>query len=213
MSNDNRNLILAVVLSLVVMLGWQYFVAGPQMKAHLPHPQTAAQAPAPGAPQQSAGAAHLSRDQALERSGARIHIDTPSVDGSLLLKGARFDDLRLKKYRETVAPKSPEIVLFSPRGSAFTYSADFAFVAQTGAKIPVPGADTVWTQVGQGALAPVHPVTLTWDNGRGLVFTRTITVDDKFLFTVDDRIGNRTGAKAVLYPYATVARDGVPTSQ
>jgi YidC/Oxa1 family membrane protein insertase len=213
MSNDNRNLILAVVLSLVVMLGWQYFVAGPQMKAHPPHPQTAVQAPAPGAPQQGAGAAHLDRAQALERSGARIHIDTPSVDGSLLLKGARFDDLRLKKYRETVDPKSPEIVLFSPRGSAFPYYADFGFVAQTGAKVPVPGADTVWTQTGQGALLPGHPVTLSWDNGHGLIFTRTIAVDDKFLFTVDDKVQNKTGAKAVLYPYATVARDGVPVSQ
>ncbi|HWA91189.1 MAG TPA: membrane protein insertase YidC [Rhizomicrobium sp.] len=217
MSNDNRNLILAVALSLVVMLGWQYFVAGPQMKqqqareAATHHQKSETPQAPPGAPQQAAGPAHLSRGQALERQGARIKIDTPSVDGSLLLKGARFDDLRLKNYRETVDPKSPEIVLLSPRGSAFPYYADFGFVSQ--AKVPMPTADTVWTQEGTGALTPNHPVTLSWDNGHGLVFTRTITVDDKFLFTVEDKVANKSGAKAVLYPYATVARDGVPTSQ
>jgi len=214
--NDNRNLILAVVLSLFVMLGWQYFVAAPQMKQQqaretAAHVHAKPEAP-PGAPQPGAVPAHLSRAEALERAGRRIRIDTPSVDGSLLLKGARFDDLRLKNYRESVDPKSPEIVLLSPRGGAYPYYATFGFVAQRGAKTPTPDDNTVWTQEGDGALAPGHPVTLRWDNGKGLIFTRTISVDDKFMFTVADRVANTGAARAVLYPYATVARDGVPSS-
>ncbi|MEI9929719.1 MAG: membrane protein insertase YidC [Rhizomicrobium sp.] len=124
--SENRNLILAMVLSLAVYLGWTYFVTGPQMKAEQAKRDHAAEQlkiaqgkAAPGAPQAAATLAHLSRGDALKRSGARIAIQTPSLDGSLLLKGARLDDLRLKNYRDTVDPKSPEIVLFSPEGSDF----------------------------------------------------------------------------------------------
>src|SRR4051812_2569440 len=122
--NENRNLVLAMVLSLAVYLGWTYFVSGPQMKAEQAKRAHAAEvakgpsgAAAPGAPQANSAPLHLSRGDSLKRGGARIAIQTPSLDGSLLLKGAKLDDLRLKNYRETVDPKSPEIVLFSPEGS------------------------------------------------------------------------------------------------
>jgi YidC/Oxa1 family membrane protein insertase len=213
--NDNKNLILAMVLSLAVYLGWTYFVTGPQMKAEQAKKAHAAEqvkgggvAPtAPGNPQASTQPAHLSRGDALKRGGARIAIQTPSVDGSLLLKGARFDDLKLKNYRDTVDPKSPEIVLFSPQGSEFPYYAQFGFVAQD-KKVPVPTDQTIWKQTGSGALAPNHPITLEWDNGKGLVFTRKIAVDDKFMFTVTDSVANKSNTKAALYPYAYVVRDG-----
>src|ERR1700743_323021 len=101
--NENRNLILAMVLSLAVYLGWTYFVTGPQMKAEQAKKADAAEvakgqagAGAPGTPQASATLAHLSRGDALKRGGTRIAIQTPSLDGSLLLKGARLGDLRLK---------------------------------------------------------------------------------------------------------------------
>ena len=217
--NDNRNLILAMVLSLAVYLGWTYFVTGPQMKAEQAKKAHAAEqmkpgaAPAaPGAPKANSTPAHLSRGQALERGGARIAIETPSVDGTLLLKGARFDDLRLKNYRETVDKKSPEIVLFSPEGTAYPYYAQFGFVGQD-KTLAVPTSATQWKQVGSGALhAGPSPVTLTWDNGQGLVFTRVIAVDDKFMFTVTDSVANTSNAKTTLYPYAYVLRDGVPPS-
>ena len=217
--NDNRNLILAMVLSLAVYLGWSYFVTGPQMKAEQAKKEHAAAqmkpgtAPAaPGAPQASATPAHLSRGDALKRGGARIAIQTPSVDGSLLLKGARFDDLKLRNYRETVDPKSPEIVLFSPQGSEFPYYAQFGFVAQD-KKVTVPTDQTIWKQIDSGVLTPHSPVTLQWDNGHGLLFTRKIAVDDKFMFTVTDSVTNKSNAKTTLYPYAYVARDGVPKTQ
>jgi YidC/Oxa1 family membrane protein insertase len=215
--NENRNLILAMVLSLAVYLGWSYFVTGPQMKAEQAkqtHAVAQAKHEAPKAPAatQHASAKALSRGQALARGGARISIQTPSLDGSLLLKGARLDDLKLKNYRETVDPKSPEIVLFSPERSAYPYYAQIGFVAAD-AKTGVPDASTPWKQVTPGALTPGHPVTLSWDNGHGLVFTRKIAVDDKFMFTVTDEVANRSNAQATLYPYAYVARDGVPQSQ
>ncbi len=215
--NDNRNLLLAVLLSAAVLFGWEYFVAKPQLEkqraaqAVLVHPaKQAAAAAAPQTPQ--AGAGSLSREQAVKRTGARIAIDTPTADGSLLLKGARFDDLRLKNYRETTDPKSPEIVLLSPEGTKFPYYAVFGWVAPPGSGIKVPDDNTIWTPVGTARLTPGTPVTLKWDNGRGLVFTRTISVDDHYMFQVRDSVSNSGASHVTLYPYAYVVRDGVPAA-
>ena len=105
-------------------------------------------------------------------------IATPSVNGSLRLKGARFDDLQLRKYRETLDPKSPEIVLFSPESTAFPYYTVFGWVAAPGSNVKVPDETTPWTLAGGHVLTPQTPITLRWDNGQGLTFTRTISVDD-----------------------------------
>src|SRR5580693_1683119 len=184
--NENRNLLLAVLLSAAVLLGWEYFIAGPQLKtqqaqqaqqallAHQEKKQAAA-SPASGitsAPQAQAASAHLSREQALKLGGARVAIDTPTVDGSLLLKGARFDDLRLKHYRETVDPKSPEIVLLSPESTSYPYFAMFGWTVDPSAHLKVPDNSTLWKVTAGTVLSPGHPVTLSWDNGQGLVFTR-----------------------------------------
>jgi len=224
---ENRNLILAIVLSAAVLFGWQYFVAAPQMDAQKAAPgqvtksekAPGVEAPGVGVPGGAPPAPHaigpaasttLSRAQALAKGGPRVMIDTPAVDGSLSLTGARFDDLRLKHYRETVDPKSPEIVLLSPDATAHPYYTVFGWVAAPGASVKVPGATTLWTLAGGNTLTPASPVTLSWDNGQGLVFTRQISVDDKYMFTVRDTVANTGTSKVVLYPYAYVARDGAP---
>jgi len=219
--NENRNLLLAVLLSAAVLLGWEFFVASPQLKtqqaqqaqqALLAHQEKKQSAANMAAPQAQAAAAHMNRDQALKLGGARIAIDTPTVDGSLLLKGARFDDLRLKHYRETVDPKSPEIVLLSPESTSYPYFAVFGWTADPAAHLKVPDDATPWKETAGTVLSPGHPVTLRWDNGQGLVFTRSIAVDSQYLFTVNDSVSNKTAVKVTLYPYAYVARDGVPAS-
>ncbi|HEY3776725.1 MAG TPA: membrane protein insertase YidC [Rhizomicrobium sp.] len=217
---ENRNLFLAILLSAVVLLGWEYFVAQPQMQAerarqafiHKENAQTAAHPATTQAPVQT-GPGQLSRAQALTQSGPRIQIDTPTLDGSLRLTGARFDDLRLKRYRETVNPKSPEITLLSPVRTRYPYYAVFGFVAAAGAHVAVPGESTPWKLANGNTLSPGHPVTLTWDNGQGLVFTRKIAIDDQYMFTVSDSVANRTGRAVELYPYGYVARDGLPDTK
>ncbi|MBN8965127.1 MAG: membrane protein insertase YidC, partial [Rhizobiales bacterium] len=151
----------------------------------------------------------LTREAALAAS-PRITIDTPSVKGSIALKGGRIDDLSLVKYRETVDPKSPAIVLLSPSGSADPFYAEFGWVNGAGGSVKVPTADTVWQQQGSGSLGVDKPVTLTFDNGEGLTFKRTIAVDDKYLFTLKDEVTNSGSAPATLYPYALVSRHGIP---
>jgi YidC/Oxa1 family membrane protein insertase len=219
--NDNRNLFVAIALSVLLLVGWQTFVAAPQWKAEqarqallAQQQKKKAQEPASvAAPEAVSNApAQLSRAEALKRSGARVAIRTAMVDGSLLLKGARFDDLRLKEYHETVDPKSPEVDLLAPSGSAYPYFAEFGWTA-AGAKIALPNDETQWQLKSGTVLSPGKPVTLAWDNGQGLVFTRTIAVDGQYMFTVTDSVENKSGAKVALYPYALVVRDGIPQHQ
>jgi YidC/Oxa1 family membrane protein insertase len=109
-----------------------------------------------------------------------VKIDTPNISGSISLTGARIDDVALVRFRETVDPKSPAIELFSPSGTKDPFYAEFGFVPSAGSTIKMPTKDTVWAQEGAGSLTPTTPVTLTWNNGQGLTFKRTISIDDKF---------------------------------
>ena len=222
---DSKNTILAIVLSAIVLIAWQYFYAMPQaekqkqqqLQAQLQAPKPAAQpgqtpaapgaTPAPGqVGQPVVPGTPVSRDAALAAS-PRVPIATESVQGSIALKGGRIDDVSLVKFRETVDPKSPPIVLLSPSGSAEPFYAEFGWTAST-PDVKVPGADTLWTRDGSGALDIGHPVKLTWNNGGGLEFSRTITIDDKFLFTVKDEVANKGDRPATLFPYALISRHG-----
>ena len=213
--NNNKNVFVAIFLAAAVLFVWQYFVATPSMKAEqarqaaLTHQEKTKPAAAPVLPGIATGTSHMTREAALKVGGKRVVIDTPMVDGSLLLKGARLDDLRLKNYHETVNPKSPEIVLLAPKSTNYPYSATFGWVGAAN----MPSDNSQWTQVGEGTLSPGHPVTLTWDNGHGLVFTRVIAIDDQYMFTVADSVANKSGAPATLYPYGVVERQGIQADE
>src|SRR6185295_17416181 len=148
--------------------------------------------------------------EAVIASTPRISIETPSVSGSIALKGGRIDDLALIKYRETVDPKSPPIVLLAPSGSPHPFYAEFGWVPAAGVNVKLPNADTVWTQQGSGSLKTDRPVTLTYDNGEGLEFRRTIKVDENYLFTLEDSVANKSQAPVSLFPYALISRHGKP---
>ena len=232
MREDQKNLFLAMGLSLLVIVGWQYFYAGPKQErareiaaqtqpatpgAPTPTTQTPGAAPAPagatsnapsGAPAAATPETALTREAAIAAS-PRIKIDTPALKGSIALKGGRIDDVSLKGYRETVKPDSPNIVLLSPANAPEPFYADTGFVGLPGANIALPKADTLW-RADSDVLTPAKPLTLTHDNGQGLVFTRKIAVDDQYMFTVTDGVRNATASEVSLYPYALVARRGKP---
>ena len=228
---DNKNTILAIVLSALVLLGWQYFFAVPQEKARQEQLQaqqkkqnapTAAQPGQPvppavqtGAPQVPGQASPPTAAAPVDRTAAlatsqRVPIATGSLQGSIALKGGRVDDLALVKFRETVDPKSPPIVLLSPSGTADPFYAEFGWTGTAGANVRLPTSETVWKQAGSGALSVNHPVTLTYDNDEGLEFRRTIAVDDKYLFTIKDEITNKNSSPISIYPYALISRHGTP---
>ena len=230
---DNRNTILAVILSGLVLIGWQYFFNMPQMekqRAQQAQMEQAKQAAQPGSPAGSpatpqAGAPSapnapaatppaaapvvVNREVAIA-AAPRIKIETPKISGSIALKGARIDDLALTQFRTTVDPKSPAVVLFSPSGSPTPYYAEFGWVAAAGSTVRLPDRDTLWQQEGSGSLAPNSPVTLKYDNGDGLTFRRTIAIDERYLFTVKDDVTNVGSAPVTLYPFALISRHGTP---
>ena len=227
--NDNKNTILAIVLSALVLLGWQYFFAVPQEKARqeqlqlqaqqqkqtVPAPgqpspaQPQAQSQVPGQPSAPSSATPIDRKAALANS-PRIPVATDTLQGSVALKGGRVDDLALVKFRETTDPKSPPIVLLSPSGTGDPFYAEFGWTGAAGANVKLPTSETVWKQVGSGALGVGRPVTLTYDNGEGLEFRRTIAVDDKYLFTIKDEVSNKGESPVTLFPYALISRHGIP---
>jgi YidC/Oxa1 family membrane protein insertase len=215
--DQQRNLILAIVLSAAILFGFQYFF---QRQAP-PHPaQTTTQGEAPTAPGSAtapgtataptataAPTVALPRAEALA-AAARVKIETPRLNGSINLVGARFDDLTLVNYHETTDPKSAEIELLSPSGAEHPYFAQFGWTAaDAGTKIP--DDETRWT-TSDATLTPAHPVELAWDNGQGLRFVRHYAVDDNFMFTVTQTVTNSGDKPVTLYPYGLVQRTGTP---
>jgi YidC/Oxa1 family membrane protein insertase len=236
---DHKNTIIAIVLSLIVVVGWQYFVGYPQMEkqreqalikqqeqaqtqpgATQPNPAQPGSTPGAGpsgtpppVPGTAAPAVATASRNAVIAASPRIAISTPTLRGSIDLKGGRIDDLALEHYRETVDPNSPAIVLFSPSGAPEAFYAEFGWIAAAGTTAAMPGPDTVWKQEGSGTLGIDHPVTLTYDNGAGLIFRRTIAVDDRYLFTLKDQVANKGTDPVTLFPYALVSRHGTPKVQ
>ncbi len=237
MTDNNRNFIVAIVLSMVVLFGWQFFIAGPQIDQARKQQEAAqqqaaeqqqqqAQQPAATADQSASGAGTTpapaagtapaasvqqtaeTRDEALAQS-KRVPIATASITGSINLTGGRVDDIRLNDYHETVDKQSPTIILLSPSGGPEAYFADFGWAGAAGAG-PLPGPSTVWTAPADATLTPDTPVTLTYDNGAGLVFSRQIAIDDKFMLTVNDSVTNKGNASVALSPYGRITRVGEP---
>ena len=230
MQGEQKNVWIAMAIIVVMFFAWQVFYSLP--KAREDQARAAAQAELaaqqqaetgdavlPGsdgvtpdaATEQEVQAGNLTREEALANS-PRIRINTPALHGSIDLTGARLDDLTLVRYRTTVEEDSPEVVLLSPPGAPLAYFVDFGLLAQDDTVV-VPGADAHWQAPVGATLTPGQPVTLTWDNGAGLLFERTIAVDENYLFTVTQKVTNSTGQDVTLLPYGLVGRHGVPAHQ
>ncbi len=216
--SDQKNMFLAIVLCLAILLGWQYFFPAPE-PVNPPETQNTEQQAGSTVPTPSAGSASvpataasatpsLTRAESLTKS-ARVKINTPSLHGSISLKGARLDDLTLVNYREEVDPESPEIKLFSPSGSPKPYYAEFGWSVSPDTKVKLPTPDTVWATNSE-ELTPARPLVLTWDNGEGIVFTRTYSLDENFLFTIEQSVSNSSGSDITLFPYGLISRTGLP---
>jgi len=207
MQQETRNLISFVAVALILLMAYQFFVMGPRNK-QIQAQQAAASAAAAQAPA-AAGPTHLTRAQGLAPAqGPRVIIDTPTLEGSIALTGGHFDDLFLKQYKTSVDKNGVPVEVLRPVGTEFAY---FASLGWIGANLPgLPTDSSVWTVTSGRVLTPATPVTLTYAGAPGLTFTRTLAVDDKYMFTVTDQVTNNGAAAVSLTPYGSVQRQDVP---
>ncbi|WP_224826221.1 membrane protein insertase YidC [Cognatishimia sp. MH4019] len=220
MDENNKNLILATALSLIVLLVWMYFFPPPEPPAPTevaPTTEVAPAAPATGVastPTQApapAGTAAQTNAAPVEEDAPRVAIETPRYNGSLSLLGGRIDTLDLIDYRETLEPESDLVTLLSPVGSDNAYYALYGWAAGAGVSPEnVPGPNTLWAVESGETLGPDSPVMLVWENGSGLTFRREIAVDSDYMFTVTQTVTNTGDAAATMAPYGIIARHGEP---
>jgi YidC/Oxa1 family membrane protein insertase len=230
MMEKNRNYYIAIALSVLIVLAWQFLYMNPrmeaqrladearraqqeQMQAANPQAGTAAGPTASGEvsgtlPGSTQAQAAATREQAIAKS-PRVAIETPALSGTINLTGARLDDLHLREYRETVDPHSPTITLLSPADTRDGYFTELGFIPGENAG-SVPGPSTVWTVASGEKLTPQTPVTLTFTNDKGVVFSRTFAVDDHYMLTVTDKIENPTATPVSLATYGRVTRYNKP---
>ncbi len=241
-NTEQKNLIIAVVVSVAILFGWHFFIEAPRIEQArqeaerraaaepaeqpaAPGASTAGESMQPGPagsdpdiPRPGAGAGApsdipqvrpgevLPREAALGAS-PRVPVESDRLTGSMALRGGRIDDLTLRGYYETVERETP-VTLLNPSGSAAPWYAEFGWTAAE-AGIAVPGRDTLW-QGELDLLTPDQPVIKRWDNGQGLIFERTVRLDEGYMFTVEQRVINETGAPVTLYPFALVSRHREP---
>jgi len=226
--NEQKNLLIAMALTLLVLVGFQYFFAPPP---NAPATNAPAGADAPTGTEgqgrartnksSPAGQGDISaavgrgeavaREVALARS-ERVIIDTPSLTGSIALTGGRIDDLTLRTYFNQPGESGGSVVLLNPAGSEPAYYAGFGWLPHDDQGLLAPGLETVWTTE-DTRLTPDSPVTLNWTSPQGLEFTREISIDDKYMFTIVQRVRNPRETPAVLKPFALINRRGTPATQ
>ncbi|MEO1537662.1 MAG: membrane protein insertase YidC [Pseudomonadota bacterium] len=212
MDDQNKNLILAMVLSSLVLIIWMVLFAPPPQSetgdlagtatSDVTNVPSAVDDTAQGSPEESVAATP---------EAPRIEIETPSLRGSVSLAGGRIDQLSLVNYAVSVEPGSDEVTLLSPVDSARPYYAVFGWVP--GGELTndeVPATDTVWSLDSGTRLTPENSIVLRWNSPSGLIFRRTIEVDDRFMFTVTQSVENASDAPQRLAPYGLVARHGEP---
>lgn len=132
----------------------------------------------------------------------RINIQNAALRGSIRVKGARFDDLLLEKYKQTLEDSSPDVELLYPAKTATPYYAEFGWLS-TDKEIKTPDKNTIWTVKGS-QLTPNTPIVLEWNNGQGLKFVRKISLDNDYMFNIDQNVENNTGRNITLYPYGLI---------
>jgi YidC/Oxa1 family membrane protein insertase len=214
---DQKRLILAIAVSLVILLGFEFLV-----KPHLPQPPPEPPAissttgtngqPTPAASLGGVGAPATNGTSAA--ASPRVTIQAPRVAGSLSLRGASLDDLVLTDYHETIDPKSPLVRLLEPTSQPQPYYIQFGWTAAPGASldgapVKLPDTNTLWT-ASATTLDPAHPLTLTWPNGQGLTFAIKLSIDDHYMFGIDQQVANAAKQPVALYPWSRIRRDYMP---
>ena len=204
-----------MAISMSILVLWQSFFVEPQIQDQQQAQQQAQQLNSDGTPQlsQKSETGQLSADTPERPSEdvPRITISAPLLEGSITSRGARIDDLLLKNYRVALSENSENVRLFNPVSSAAPYFSEFGWVSQASDQ-PMPSAKTIWTIL-DSELTPETPVRLSWDNNKGLLFLRTVSINDDYLLKIEDTVTSTLDSAISLNPYGLVRRTGTPQTQ
>ena len=213
MNDQNKNLILASVLSFIVIITWFILFPPPEpVTRDIESTQQQAEESnlAPNADTENAPLIETGETE-IAVEAERIQIENELLTGAISTQGGRIDQLSLKKYRNTISEDSDIVTLLSPVGKPEAYYAAFGWAPAVGIKSDqVPDPNTIWTVVGNNILTPSSPISLVWDNGNGVKFMRKISIDEKYMFTVEQGIENNSGSEISLRPYGLLRRHGEP---
>lgn len=206
MTNDDfKSFITAVFLSALVVLGVNYFF--PQQTAENKTVIEEAQTPvAEELPtENNVDTTDYAPIEDILKQDERLKISNGTIHGSIRLKGARFDEILLGKYKLTLDADSPDVELFSPAKTANPYYADYGWLSGDKSLL-LPNKDTLWTVEGNQELNQNTPITLTWNNGQGVKFSYVIRLDDNYLFDIKQTIENNSGHEITVYPYGLFSK-------
>ncbi len=231
MDHDYRNLIMAIALSGLILLGWEAMFPTPEAPPEVATatstmaPSPTSTAPSPGGDVSAPSAATsgvevpggqtsvvttgVNSIEGLLAQSKRIKINSNGISGSISLSGGRMDDVILNNYNVKLHEENNKVRVFSPKGQVGSYFAEYGWVGKGFGAGQLPGTDTPW-QTNDRTLNENSPVTLTWDNGNGLKFSRTISIDSDFMFNITQTVENNSGQPITLNPYALISRWGTP---
>jgi YidC/Oxa1 family membrane protein insertase len=215
---ENRNVIIAVILSTAILIGWSMYFENTDeaQRKRLEiqgktETQTNIQKPETPQTGKANPTKAISRSDALKESD-RVFIENSNLSGSISLRGALIDDIILKNYRETLDKSSKPIVVLSPKKSEDGYFVESGW-ATTKSDVKVPDNNSVW-QIREGKkLTPASPVTLEWNNREGVVFSKKIELDDKYLFKITETIRNEKSKTIELFHYSQITKNTKPNTE
>ena len=202
---DQKTLLLAIVASLAILLSFQFLFPSEEKK--ISKQKTEYQDSVTPIPEQKK-TIPIPRKEIINKT-SRLNINNQFVAGSLALTGARIDDIILKKYYENLEKDSENIKLFSPKGSNNPYFSEHGWVSNSKEKLKLPNSKSIWIS-NENTMTPENSITLTWDNQEGIIFKRTISIDNEYMFTIKQTVINNTPNDLILYPYGLISRSGMP---
>jgi len=204
-----RNVLMAIVLSTLVLVLWYTFFETPPVERQLVENQKIEKEESPSPSIEKVEVPKkVGRDDVID-TVARVKIENNNIKGSISLQGAIIDDILFKNYK--VSLESDERVVFlNPKNSTEGYYIETGWASNSSEKIKLPLGNTVWKVKGNNFLRPNNPILLEWDNNEGLIFTKKIELDDKFLFKITQNVKNISNKSYELFPYAQITRNYKP---
>ena len=206
---DTKNVLMAIVLSTLVLVFWATFFEPPPVEKQIVEDQVVKkeESSSPSI-EKDKSSKKVTRNEAIDYA-SRVKIENNNIKGSMSLQGAVIDDIIFKNYN--ISLDSDEKVIFlNPKSTSKGYYIETGWASNSKEKLKLPLDNTIWKVKGNNLLTPNSPLVIEWDNNEGLIFTKKIELDDRFLFRITQSVKNTTDKSYEFFPYAQITRNYKP---